>query len=179
MPAVGEKNSDPYERILAHLDKHNTKTHMWRFRFNMKTGKTTEQCIDDEVTEFPVVNNHYVGYQYRYSYNTLFEKGNWLFIGIKKYDLLTGNATRYEYGEGRYGDEPQIALRPNPKAEDDGYVITMVLDMKNNQSEVLILGAAEIERGPIARIILPHVVQTGTHACWVEGERLYRENPVR
>lgn len=178
-PGVGEKGSDPFERILAHLDKHRTQTHMRRFRFNMKTGKTIEECIDDEVTEFPIVNNDYVGYKYRYSYNTLFKKGDWLFTGIKKYDLLTGTSTRYEYGDGRYGDEPHIARTPASVEEDDGYVITMVVDMVKNQSECIILDASEIEKGPLATIILPHVIQTGTHACWVDGDRIYEERPAK
>lgn len=177
MPDVGGGNNDPYTKILAHLDKHNTQTHMRRFRFNMKTGNTIEEEIDDEVTEFPIVPNEYVGLKNRYAYNTLFEKGNWLFIGIKKYDLLTGDATRFEYGPGRYGDEPQIAREPDAKEEDDGYIVTMVLDTKENQSEVVIIDAKEIERGPVARIILPHVIQTGTHAAWIEADRLKGERP--
>ena len=34
---------------------------MHRWRFNLKTGQTTEQYLDDEVTEFPAVSNDYVG----------------------------------------------------------------------------------------------------------------------
>src|SRR5699024_6609467 len=127
-PAVGHQGLDRYQKITEHLDKHNTQTHMYRWRFNMITGETKEEEIDDEVTEFPVVSNKVLGYQYRYSYNTLFEKGAWAFVGLKKYDLWAGTAKRFEYGEGRYGDEPQIALRENPKDEDDGYIITMVAD---------------------------------------------------
>lgn len=174
-PAVGVQGKDRFERIVAHLDKHNTQTHMYRWRFNMKTGQTIEEEIDDEVTEFPVVSNDYVGYKYRYSYNTLFKKGEWSFIGIKKYDLWTGTATRYEYGEHRYGDEPQIARRLNAVAEDDGYIITLITDMRENRSECIIINAKDIEAGPVARIILPERIQTGTHACWVEGDRIYGE----
>lgn len=174
-PAVGEQGKDKYQKILEHLDKHNTQTHMYRFRFNMTTGKTYEETIDDEVTEFPIVSNDYQGYKYRYSYNTLFKKGDWSFIGIKKYDLFTGTSTRYMYGENRYGDEPQIARRINAVGEDDGYLITLVTDMEQNQSECLILDAHKIEDGPIARIILPERIQTGTHACWVEGDRIEGE----
>lgn len=174
-PAVGQQNENPFERIREHLDKHNTQTHMYRWRFNMKTGQTKEEPIDDEVTEFPVVNNEYCGYKYRYSYNTLFQKGDWYMIGIKKYDLFTGTATRYEYGEQRYGSEPQIARKVGAIEEDDGYVITIVTDMKENRSECVILNAKDIEAGPVARIILPERVPNGTHACWVEGDRIHGE----
>ena len=29
---------------------------------------------------------------------------------------------------------------------------------------------------PLARIILPHRISAGTHACWVEGDRIHGEN---
>ncbi|WP_066304145.1 carotenoid oxygenase family protein [Bacillus sp. FJAT-29814] len=171
-PDVGQQGGDVYEKIARHLDKHTTQTHMYRWRFNLRTGKTIEECIDDEVTEFPVVSNDYVGYQYRYSYNTLFKKGDWLFAGLKKYDLFTGNSTRYEYGDNRYGSEPQIARRPGATEEDDGYLINIITDLNENRSECVIFDAQDIAAGPIATIILPERVNNGTHGCWVEGDRI-------
>jgi carotenoid cleavage dioxygenase len=176
MPSVGDTQTHIYDRIRSHLDKHNNKTLMHRWRFNMKTGQTREEYIDDEVSEFPVCNNDYVGRPYRYSYNVLYAKGEWLFSGIKRYDMQTGATMRYEYGPGRYGSEPQIARRPGATSEDDGYVVVMVADMLQDRSEVMVLDAADITRGPIAQIILPERVSVGTHACWVEGDRLAGEN---
>ena len=168
--------SNIYERIRANLDKHNNPTLMHRWRFDLKTGRTTEQRLDDEITEFPVCSNDYVGRPYRYSYNVLYQKGEWLFSGLKRFDLRTGATARYEYGEGRYGSEPQVARAVGAKAEDDGYVISMVADMKADTSEILVLRADDIAAGPVARIILPERMGIGTHACWVEGDRLDGEN---
>jgi carotenoid cleavage dioxygenase len=165
-----------YERIRANLDKHNNPTRMHRWRFNLRTGQTTEQQIDDEITEFPVCSNDYVGRPYRYSYNVLYKKGDWLFSGLKRYDMKSGSTARYEYGEGRYGSEPQVARALNAKAEDDGYVISMVADMTTDSSEIMILRADDIQAGPVARILLPERMGIGTHACWVEADRLHGEN---
>ena len=164
-----------FDKILDHLDKHRTKTRLHRWSFNMKTGESKEEFLDDEVTEFPFFANNVCGYPYRYSYGTLFKPGDWLFTGIKKYDLLNGTDTRFEYGPGRYGSEPHIALRPNPKSEDDGYIITLVTDMISNKSECIILDAQDIAAGPIAVIDLPERISSGTHACWVEGHRIRGE----
>jgi carotenoid cleavage dioxygenase len=170
------QTSNIYERIRANLDKHNNPTLMHRWRFDLKTGRTTEQRLDDEITEFPVCSNDYVGRPYRYSYNVLYQKGEWLFSGLKRFDLRTGATARYEYGEGRYGSEPQVARAVGAKAEDDGYVISMVADMKADTSEILVLRADDIAAGPVARIVLPERMGIGTHACWVEGDRLEGEN---
>jgi carotenoid cleavage dioxygenase len=59
--------------------------------------------------------------------------------------------------------------------EDDGYVLTFVTDMNENMSECLILRADDMAAGPVARVILPDRIQIGTHACWVEADRLHGE----
>ena len=41
---------------------------------------------------------------------------------------------------------------------------------------VLILRADDVAAGPICRIFLPERISVGTHACWVEGDRVEGEN---
>lgn len=178
-PAVGEQEGGrqaAYDRIRAHLDKHNNPTLMYRWRFNLKTGKTTEEQIDDEITEFPMVSNDYVGRPYRYSFNVLYEKGEWLFRGLKRYDLLTRKTQSLEYGKGCFGSEPQMARRIGAQGEDDGYVTTFVNNMVEGRSECWIIPAEDISKGPLARIILPHRISAGTHTAWVEGDRIRGES---
>lgn len=177
-PRVGETGGDRqavYAKIRKHLAKHYNPTHMYRWRFNLKTGQTREQAIDDEITEFPACNNDYVGRPYRYSYNAIYQEGEWLLKGIKRFDMDTGATQRYEYGPGRFGSEPQVARRSGATAEDDGYVMSFVTDTTNNTAECMILDAANLGAGPIARIILPRRIPVGTHACWVEGDRIRAE----
>lgn len=167
-----------YQRIRANLDKHNNKTLMHRWRFNLKTGQTREQYLDDEVSEFPTVSNDFAAARYRYSYNVLYEPGEWLFNGLKKYDLESGAQQRFEYGPGRFGSEPQMARRDRAVEEDDGYVISLVADMNKDRSEVLIFDAKQVDKGPLATVILPERLSVGTHACWVEADRISGERPV-
>lgn len=171
-PAVGRQGHDAIEKMTKQFDKAATRYLMHRWTFNMKTGQTTEEYLDDEVTEFPTVSNEYVGKKYRYSYNSIFGDKPWWLSGIKKYDLLTNSHDRYEYGEGRVGSEAHLALREGAVDEDDGYLITLVTDMIQNQSECLIIDAKNISDGPVARIILPHRIPIGAHACWVEADRI-------
>ncbi|MBL8376317.1 MAG: carotenoid oxygenase family protein [Burkholderiales bacterium] len=178
-PAVGESNADgrqaAYARMRAHLDKYNNPTMMYRWRFNMATGTTHEELIDDEITEFPMVSNDYVGRPYRYSFNVLYEKGEWLFRGLKRYDMQTRSTQRLEYGKGCFGSEPQSARRVGATAEDDGYVITFVNNAVDERSECWVIPASDITQGPLARIILPHRISAGTHSAWVESDRIQGE----
>lgn len=95
--------------------------------------------------------------------------------GVIKFDLELNKTYTYHYGENRYGGEVHFAPRTNAEQEDDGYLVVFVQDMKEDRSECVILNAQAIEEGPIASIVLPERIQTGTHACWVEGERLRNE----
>ncbi|MDV6377461.1 carotenoid oxygenase family protein [Sporosarcina sp. GW1-11] len=174
-PPIGVQGNDAYEKIKSNLNKHKAKTQMYRWKFNMRTGQTVEELIDDEVTEFPVVSNENMGYDYRFSYNTLFHKDDWLKVGLKRYDMKNGDTMRYEYGDQRYGSEPVVAKRVGAVEEDDGYVLTFITDMIENRSECLILDAKDISAGPLARVILPARISNGIHSTWVEGDRIHAE----
>ena len=178
-PNVGQSSEGgrqaAYDKIRAHLDKHNNPTLMYRWRFNLRTGQTHEEQIDDEITEFPMVSNDYVGRPYRYSYNVLYQPGEWLFRGLKRYDMLTRQTQSLEYGKGCYGSEPQLARSVGAVAEDDGYIITFVNNMVDARSECWIIPASDIARGAVARIVLPHRISAGTHTAWVEGDRIAGE----
>ncbi len=38
-----------------------------------------------------------------------------------------------------------------------------------------VLDASDLARGPLATIVLPERLGAGTHACWVEGDRIAGE----
>ncbi len=81
-----------------------------------------------------------------------------LFDGLVKYDNLTGAKQTYYYGEHRYGSEAPFAPRDGSAGEDDGYLVTFVTDEREQRSEVQILDASDITKGPVARVLLPQRV---------------------
>ena len=139
----------------------------------MKTGQTKEGPLDDANTEFPTLDARLTGRRSRYAYNVhLSDDPTLRFDGIFKYDLLGGETTRYWFGEDRYGSEAPFCPRENASAEDDGYLVSFVHDRREDRSEVVILDAADIEAGPLARVILPQRVPLGFHAAWIPQDEL-------
>ena len=51
--------------------------------------------------------------------------------------------------------------------EDDGYLMTLVYDPAKNGSEFVILDAQNVDREPVARVLMPHRVPYGFHGNWV------------
>ena len=154
----------------------------YRWRFNLKTGEVREGDIDDLNTEFNKSNPIFHGVKSKYSYHQriplLHEGGHTLrFTGLVKYDNDTGQHSQWDYGAGVFGSEAVYAPKAGAdrsSAEDDGYVITLVTDSNNWQSDCLVFDATDIRQGPIARVAMPHRVPFGFHATWARGEDLYR-----
>lgn len=70
------------------------------------------------------------------------------------------------------GDGPAAAAEAAARAEDDGYVLTLVSDGRRGTAELVVLDAARVANGPVARVPvdgtnLPH----GLHGCWAEDAR--------
>jgi carotenoid cleavage dioxygenase len=173
-PEPGKFSGAPegYEHMMGHLDEHSFQSRLHRWRFNLKTGETREQQLDPRILEFGTINNRYAGRKYRYAYSTTSKPGWFLFTGFVKHDLETGESESYELGEGRYGSEAPFAPRIGGKDEDDGYLVSFVIDEDRGTSECVLIDAKRIADGPVVRIALPHKICSGTHACWADREFL-------
>ena len=162
----------PLANILNYL---RLDAYVHRYRFDLKTGRTHEEALDDRNTEFPMIDASLVGVRNRYAYNVSINSDiTMYFDGIVKYDLDERTEERYEFGPGRYGSEAPFARRPGGTSEDDGYLMSFVYDAAEDRSELVILDAADLRAGPVGRVKLPVRVPNGFHSCWVPAEDLDR-----
>ena len=167
------KDAPPgFEHMLAYLDEHSFLPKLHRWRFNLKTGETTEERLCDRILEFGMINGRYAGRKYRYGYSTIPEPGWFLFRGFVKHDLETGETVDYLLPEGVYASEAPFAPRVDAKDEDDGYLVTFLIDERNGTSECAIIDAKNLAAGPVCRLALPHKISSGTHAVWAGREML-------
>ena len=126
---------DPYKLLGAGIDLHSLQPHLHRWRFNLKTGQTREERLcDSDFVEFGVINPRFQGRPNRYVYSAVGEPGWFLFRGLIKHDLERGTYTEHAFGEGRFGSEAPFIPRHGASAEDDGYLISFITDMRENRS---------------------------------------------
>jgi carotenoid cleavage dioxygenase len=157
----------PLAKLLSYL---RLDAQLFRYRFNLRTGATHEQQLDDENTEFPAINMARLGRPSRFAYNVRISPApTLLFDGIVKYDTEKATSDTHAFGPGRAGSEVAFAPRPGAVAEDDGYLVSFVHDDARGSSEVVVLDATDVAAGPIARVLLPVRVPLGFHACWVNA----------
>jgi len=155
-----------YERMMAFIDQHSFQSKLHRWRFDLKTGTTREEHLDDRVVEFGVINQRFAGRPHRYVYSATGEPGWFLLNGFVKHDLKTGKSWHLPLEKGRFCSEAPFAPRVGARDEDDGYLVSFVTDERSGTSECILIDAKRFEAGPVCRIALPHKICSGTHACW-------------
>uniref|UniRef100_A0ACD5W994 Uncharacterized protein n=1 Tax=Avena sativa TaxID=4498 RepID=A0ACD5W994_AVESA len=144
-------------------------------RLNTRTGKSTRRPIlapaEQVNLEVGMVNSNLLGRKTRYAYLAVAEP--WPKVsGFAKVDLATGQLTKFEYGEGRFGGEPCfVPMDPaTSRGEDDGYILTFVHDEAAGTSELLVVNAADMRLE--ATIQLPSRVPYGFHGTFITGSEL-------
>jgi carotenoid cleavage dioxygenase-like enzyme len=169
-PRPGSEREGPLAQMLSYL---RLDAHLHRYRFNLRTGDTNEEELDDDNTEFPSISRLHTGRRARFAYTMHISAEPTLrFDGLTKVDLETGSTRTHWFGRGRWGSEAPFAPRDGSTREDDGYVVSFVHDENAAASEVVILDGAHIEAPPVARLRIPARVPLGFHATWVPGNRL-------
>ncbi|MGQ0621055.1 MAG: carotenoid oxygenase family protein [Panacagrimonas sp.] len=165
-----------YAQMMAFLDLGSMKPQLWRWRFNLRTGQTREELLDETVCEFGSINRQSFNRVHRYVYSMSGEPGWFLFNGLIKHDLATGQRETVCFEAGVFGSETPFVPRAGARSEDDGWLVTYISDMNRNVSECWIYAAQNLAAGPLARVRLPLRIPSGTHACWAAAEELVAES---
>jgi carotenoid cleavage dioxygenase-like enzyme len=143
------------------------------WRFNMKTGQTKEEQLDDVPSEFPRMDNRILGKKSRYSYHPKISPAETLaFDGFIKYDAEKKTSVTHQYPASYIGGEVCFAPKLNSKSEDDGYLLTFTTEKNTGASELYVVDAANVEAGPVARVEIPQRVPVGYHSWWVSQQEM-------
>lgn len=161
-----------YAHMMAYVDEHSFECRLHRWRFDLATGECREERLSDRIVEFGMINPAYAMQPSRYVWSTTAKPGWFLFNGYVRQDTQTGEEQVLELPEGVYASESPIIPRKGATSEDDAYLVTFLIDENASTSELAILDASDVTKGPIARARLPHKISSGVHATWVERDML-------
>jgi carotenoid cleavage dioxygenase len=151
------------------------------YRFNLRTGSTSERIIDDANAEMPGMNYRYLGLKNRYSYNTYAaEIPYFLMAGIQKWDYLSNTQIdNYMLPKGKFMGQPVFAGKLDSTQEDDGYLLAYITDIDGGDGEIYIWSGECIGDGPIAKVKIPVRLPGGSHAYWGHGQDIRRAQARR
>jgi beta,beta-carotene 9',10'-dioxygenase len=141
---------------------------LYRFRIKPGEKKVERHLLSDTRLELPRINYGRVNAQpYRYIFgagNTI--PGNFL-DNLTKLDVTDGSAIVW-HSANCYPGEPVFIERPQPIAEDDGLLLSIVLDAVSQTSFLLLLDARSMQE--VARAMAPQHITFGFHGQYVAGE---------
>lgn len=149
----------------------NTRSLTRRWIIDLAAGTVDERIIDDLAVEFPTLNEAFLGAENRYGYAVSFPDQNGFGgYGIVKYDRTTGARRIHQVGDARLPSEAVFVPAAGAVNEDDGYLLTVVSDLKQDASRLLVLDASELEQ--VAAVVLPRRVTGGIHGSWIPDSAL-------
>jgi len=88
------------------------------------------------------------------------------FGAIVHVDHKTGARQRYELPAGDAASEPVFVPRSADAAEGDGWLLLTAYRAAEHRSDLLVLDAGDVARGPVATVQLSHRVPFGFHGNW-------------
>jgi beta,beta-carotene 9',10'-dioxygenase len=131
-----------------------------RFRIGSR-GDASNERLSQARLELPRINyRRRAGRRYRYVYGAGNEVPGNFIDNLVKLDLER-NATSSWYEEGCYPGEPVFVARPEAAEEDDGVILSVVLDAKKAASFLLVLDASSFRE--LARAEVSHHIPFGFH----------------
>ncbi|WP_432508861.1 carotenoid oxygenase family protein [Halorubrum ezzemoulense] len=132
-----------------------------RYTVPLSGGEATREPLHRGPVEFPVINYRAVnGTPHRYVYLAETDGASSLPTDITKVDVDTGTAHRWRES-GTHPGEPLFVPAPEAENEDDGVLLSVVLDPEADRSRLVCLNAETL--GELGRAELPHRLPFGFH----------------
>lgn len=132
-----------------------------RYRIDIASGAVTSRPIADTALELPRINYaRHNGRRYRFAYGVGQSDAGDFLDQLVKVDVDTG-ATSTWHEPGCYAGEPVFVAAPDARREDDGVLLSVVLDSASGTSFMVVLDAESLRE--LARARVPHAVPFGFH----------------
>lgn len=147
-----------------------------RFHLPSITSATTAEPTYAQVEfelphsiELPTINPAYYLRPYRYAYGINRTYADTFADHIIKLDMQDRDGGQKVWGiRGYTPSEPIFVPRPGGEAEDDGVVLSVVLDESRGRSMLIVLDARDMKE--CARAEMETVFPIGFHGVWAQNE---------
>lgn len=164
---MGEDWYNGPDAVPTDLPNEHPSSQLERFSLSLKSGEITSSVLFSKPVEFPRINETYDGKPYRYLYLAGFSTHPDSQENNKLYKINTATKEVHEWTEeGCSIGEPIFVPAPTLPAsggqeEDDGLILTLILDHTHRDSFLLILDARTFKE--IGRARAPHLIPAGLH----------------
>ncbi len=144
-----------------------------RWTIDTMSSKVSDDIIvEHQPGELPTRDPRVVGRKHRYGYFVQTRDSDTTvdFGGVIKHDYQTNARTTWEPGPSIHSGEWLFVPDGESNEQDAGWLLSYVHDAAADTSELAIIDASDVARGPIARVHLPQRVPYGFHGTWVPSD---------
>jgi carotenoid cleavage dioxygenase-like enzyme len=132
------------------------------------SDKVRTEAIADRLIELPRINYaRHAGEPYDAVWGVGHHRAGNFLDSIVKIEAASGRAREW-LEEAAYPGEPVFVARPDAGGEDDGVLLSVVLDARRHKSFLLVLDAASLAE--IARAECPHPIPFGLHGNYFPAD---------
>jgi beta,beta-carotene 9',10'-dioxygenase len=143
----------------------------WRLRLHPGGTRVDRHVLSVQNVELPRINESRVGRPYRFVWGTANRVPGHFTDALVKIDVTTGDSLSW-HREGCFPGEPVFVANPDAgggeEAEDDGVLLSVVLDARRSTSFLLVLDAGDLRER--ARATVPHPLPLGFHGQFFGAE---------
>ena len=132
-----------------------------RIALDLNSSKAKSIPLSPVKIEMPRINPEYMTKSYRYIYGENSSHPQAYYDQIVKIDLKAHTVKTWHHSHC-YVTEPIFVPKPNGLKEDDGVVLSIILDMRSSTSSLIILDGPSLEL--VAKVRLPHHIPFTTHS---------------
>jgi carotenoid cleavage dioxygenase-like enzyme len=145
-------------------------------RYRLPRGGSSAQyeVLSDQAIDLPRIDyrrSNARDYRFAYGIGTRRDRPDDFIDQLVKVDVRERRA-RVWFEDGCYPGEPVFVAAPGATGEDDGVVLSVVLDAGRDISFLVILAAGSFEE--VARAEVPHRIPFGLHGLFVEDPAMAR-----
>lgn len=143
-----------------------------RWTIDPAARSVDRRVLDASPQEFPRPDERRLGRPYRYCYAVAIPADPAAdgYLGdtrLYKHDLETGARETHDFGPGSHPGEFVFVPAHADAAEDEGYLIGLVIDLAHQATDLAIIDARRFAEPPVATVRIPHRVPPGFHGNWL------------
>ncbi|MGR9090811.1 MAG: carotenoid oxygenase family protein [Gammaproteobacteria bacterium] len=141
-----------------------------RWNLSPANRSVSVQVVDERPNEFPRHRESLSTQAYRFGYTVSPSREAGTGWPTLKHDLTTGERWTFDHGPGRAAGEAVFVPKAGGTAEDDGWLLTYVHDLRGESAEFVVMDASDFARGYVAQVKLPQRIPFGFHGNWVSDD---------
>jgi carotenoid cleavage dioxygenase-like enzyme len=141
--------------------------HRWHIGTAGEQLTFRDEVVSTSELELPTHDRRFSGRPHRYGWFVDSEDHPLTlnFTGTTVVDYRTGDVRTWKPGPTKHPAEAFFVA--GGPGEGEGWLFTFVYDHATDQTDLAILDALDVEKGPVAEIRMPQRVPYGFHAVWV------------